>query len=207
MTKEQMNKIISQYEGEELGSSDTTWEGTQFDDRSAVINYSLVRHYKPKVIVEFGTRTGRCTHDILKALLKNGGKFDFHPYELEDENRQIAQENIELIFGDKAVIIGGDITKTTDIPDNIDYLFIDNYHDMETTKWVFDTLIKKCVNGCLVQIHDIPLKGDFEVGKSGFIETSYIVDLHKDGKLPLEKLYWTYEEGGRMESSWWIYQS
>ena len=43
-------------------------------------------------------------------------------------------------------------------------------------------------------------------GEKGLLpETNYMVELQKQGKLPLTKMYWTWEEGEKMESSWWRY--
>jgi predicted O-methyltransferase YrrM len=206
MNKIDIDNMVEKYKDENL-ESNLGWlnHTTQYDDRSARINYSFIRDRKPKVVVEFGARTGRCTHDILKALLKNGGKFIFKSYEIEDDLRPVAQKEIDRIFGDKSITIGGDITKATDLPDKIDYLFIDNYHDKVTTEWVFNTLIKKCVKGCLVQMHDVRLIGDYEAPYGGIQEEAqYLVDMHKDGTLPLEKLYWGYEYEAPIESTWWI---
>jgi predicted O-methyltransferase YrrM len=178
---------------------------TQFDDRSALINYCVIREIKPTVIVEFGTKWGRCTHDILLALLKNSNDFVFKPYELENDMRKQSQENLDKAFGDQAPIIGGDITLATDIPKNIDYLFIDNYHDRETTKWVFQHLIPQhCHSGTVVQIHDLPFSGDNWHSNKAFLEEgNYMFELYKNGKFPLKKIYFTYEEGNKMESTWW----
>jgi predicted O-methyltransferase YrrM len=208
MDKKEIDKLIEKYTSHgEVTSNIIEWNSSQFDDRSAHINYSMVRHFKPKVVVEFGSRTGRCTNDILKALIDNGGKYTFKSYELEDDLRKEAQKNINKRFKKNAIKIGGNIIEATDIPDNIEYLFVDNYHDTVTTEWLFNTLIKKCVPGALVQIHDIPLKGDFEIAKPGvFDETNLIVSMHHSGTLPLEKLYWIAEEGEGYESSWWIYK-
>lgn len=208
MTKQEIDALIDKYKDEDLGSAYETWDSqsSQYDDSSARINYSMVREYKPKVIVEFGARTGRCTHDILKALIKNGGDYTFKSYELDDTLRESAQKNINKKLGKKAITIGGDVMKATDIPDGIDYLFVDNSHDEETTKWLFDTLIKKCKLGALIQIHDVPLRGDFEKTKDGaFPETDLIIEMHKACTLPLEKVYWTSEYSG-WEASWWIYK-
>lgn len=210
MTREEIDSLVETYARTEgVGSTINEWTSSQFDDRSAEINYSLIRHFKPKTVLEFGARTGRCTHDMYRALLKNGGKFKLKSYELQDDLRADAQNRLNAIYGETAPAIGGDVMKAKDLPKSIDYLFVDNSHDIDTTKWVFEDLLKRCVEGCLVQIHDIPFHGDFEIGKTDgvFPESHYIVNLHKAGLLPLKKLYWTFEEGGRMESSWWIYQS
>jgi predicted O-methyltransferase YrrM len=198
MYKNEVEQLVKEYATKEgIGSEIETWlaHSSQYDDTSAAINYSFVRHFKPKVVVEFGTRTGRCTHDILRALLKNNQPFIFKPYELEDENRKIAQDEIDRIFGEESVQIGGDIIKANDIPDNIDYLFIDNYHDEETTNWVFDYLIKKCSPNALIHIHDLSIGGNFGEGgefkvlADSFIEQDMIIEQGKNGTLPFEKLF------------------
>lgn len=202
-----MQKLVEQYPLEIHGkwSPNGGPYNTMYDNRSAQINYAIIRHFKPKIVVEFGANLGRCTHDILLAMLDNGGGL-LQSYELDENKRLIAEGLLNDIFG-KKIKLGGDITKAKDIPNNIDYLFIDNDHDMKITKWVFKTLIKKCRPGAIVAIHDLPLKGDFQKGKDGgFEETEYIIKLHNQGKLPLEKLYWTWEENGGGESTWWTYR-
>lgn len=203
MNRTEIDQLVEQYSRGD-GFDPKFLVDHQYDDRSADINYALTRHFKPEVIVEFGTRNGRCTHDIIKALQKNGKPFIYKPYELEDHHRTQAQLVIKVLK--ENIEVGKDIMEATDIPDGIDYLFVDNYHDIETTAWVFKTLIKKCKPGALVHFHDIPLFGDFKIGKDTFPETHIMVDLHKTNELPLEKLYWTWEEGNGMESTWWIYK-
>jgi predicted O-methyltransferase YrrM len=204
MNRDEVDDIVALYV-QELDTSVANWPSTQYDDRSAKINYSFIRHFKPKVVVEFGSNTGRCTYDILRALIQNGGEFTFKSYEVNAERRLSAQSRLNESFGDKSIQIGEDITKANDVPQGIDYLFIDNNHDLETTRWAFDTLLKRCVPNCLIQIHDIPLRGNFEVRPEGrnFEEVAYIIDLQKEGKLPFKKEYWTWEENTRAESSWW----
>lgn len=203
MNKTQIDQLVEKYSRGD-GFDPVFPIDHQYDDRSADINYALTRHFKPQVIVEFGTRNGRCTHDILLALQENGKPFIYKPYELEDAPRKLAQKVVNKL--DKSIKIGGDIMEAIDIPDGIDYLFVDNYHDEKTTKWVFKTLIKKCKPGALVHFHDLCLEGDYIIGKENFPEVNIMVELHKKGKLPLEKLYWTWEEGKQWESTWWIYK-
>ncbi len=206
MTKEEIDKICDKYRSELTTTLGWCGGTTQYDDRSALINYALIRERKPKVVLEFGSHTGRCTHDILQALLKNGKKFDFRSYEINPDDRATAQREIDRVFGDKAIAIGGDVM-TSKLPNKIDYLFVDNCHDLETTKWVFDVLLKHCIPGCMVQIHDVQLVGDFEKGRDGSLEEQdLIVQLHNEGTLPIKKLYWSWEEGTRLESSFWIYE-
>lgn len=209
MNKLRIDRLIQRYAGKEkVGSSLAMWSEqfgvSQYEDRSSKINYSFVRHLQPRVVVEFGTLTGRCTHDILRALIKNNQSFTFKAYEKEEDSRKRTQGNIDSIFTEGIIKIGGDITTATDIPIGIDYLFIDNSHDKEIAKWVVEKLLPRCKIGCVVQIHD----WNYPLGVNGRLldETEYFVDLYKKDKLPLKKLYWTWEsEEKRAQSSWWVY--
>jgi predicted O-methyltransferase YrrM len=207
MNKEEIDRLALKYEDEFFDFKRFPKHDTQYDDRSALINYSFIREYYPKTVVEFGAFKGRVTIDILRALLANKGEFTFRSYEKNPDYASRAQSYIAEFLKRKLKIYG-DITKAKNVPNNIDYLFIDNSHDKNTTKWVFKKLLKKCKKGCLVQIHDICFIKDFELGKgSGFYgEQEVIQDLYKKGKLPLKKLYWTFEEEGNAESSWWTYE-
>ena len=89
-----------------------------------------------------------------------------------------------------------------DIPNGIDYLFVDNDHDEMTTRWVFDTLMPwKCKDNCLVHFHDLYIEGDWKItsphGESVVIE---------DNKDVLSKVYWTWEEGTGRSSAWFQYK-
>ena len=206
MTKEEIDALVNKYQYEM--KTDSSWFGysTQYDDRSAAINYSLIRENKPKCVVEFGTRTGRCSCDTISALMMNGKSFLYKPYELDYGLRLATQAHLKIKLGID-IKVGGDIMEATDLPDDIDYLFVDNFHDEKVTMWLFDCLLPRCIPGAIVQIHDLPLMGDFQVGKTQSLpETDFIISLHQQGKLPLQKMYWTFEEGGAMESTWWIYK-
>lgn len=210
MNKVDIAKLVKKYALEEgIESSYDQWAhrgDSQYDDDSADINYSLVRHFKPTRVVEFGARTGRCTHDILLALLRNKLPFVFKSYELEDGMRIITQKNIDEDFGEGVITIGGDVTKATDIPDALDYVFIDNYHDMATTQWVFDVLLPRCKPGALIHFHDLRIKGDWKEDPGGFPdEIKLVISKAKKNGGPLEKLYWSWDNGGRWESAWFLY--
>lgn len=205
MNRQDIDKLVEQYSRGDgfIAHFDVDH---QYDDRSADINYALTRHFKPSVVVEFGTRNGRCTHDILKALRKNGKPFIFKPYELEDDRRATAQRVLEEKISGFDIQIGIDIMKADDVPDGIDYLFVDNYHDKITTEWVFSDLIKKCKPGALVHFHDLKIRDDFVIDAGNFDEVFVMEAMAKAGTLPLEKLYWTWEEGQRWESAWFTYK-
>ena len=207
MTRDEINKLIEKWGGSFSPQDYRNYFGdTQYDDRSAMINYCMIREHKPKVIVEFGSRKGRCTRDIYQALRDNGGEFDFRSFELEDNMREQAQASMDREFGN-VITIGGDVVNAK-LPTNIDYLFLDHYHDEVMNNWVFDKLLPEhCADGCIVAIHDIPIYGDYEFKGNPWDETALIVKKHQEGTLPLEKIYWTYEEDYTWESTWWKYRS
>ena len=225
MNKDEVSRIIKKYPLEKVIEPDSDPWMSQYDEISALINYAFVRNFKPSKVLEFGARGGRCTRDILRALLDNKKKFVFKSYELDNDLRKKAQENLNNEFGDKAISLGGDVLKAVDIPSGIDYLFVDNSHDGTTTEWVFKYLLpKKCKPGALVHFHDIQVVGDnvFNIGESNdWSEMKVMSDLDKKKKLPLEKVFFSWEhpalwysreQDGKLfkelrgSSSWWIYK-
>jgi predicted O-methyltransferase YrrM len=205
--KEWMDKLLAKYAHEELGSRLDQWGECQYDDISAMMNYCMVRHLKPKTIVEFGTRTGRCTYDILSALIENRRSYVFRSYEKENDFRKIAIENLRRMFKHYPVncVIEGDIQNyinnpsNLDVPTNIDYLFIDAEHTREMAEWYVKYLFNRVEVGGVIQIHDF-------AEKSGLEEINYLLELRKEGKLPLKPIYIAseYYDSG-VSASWWEY--
>ena len=213
ISKEDILKLLEKYPLDKIIPLDIKPWWCQYDAISHRINYAMTRQEKPSVVVEFGTRGGGCTFTIFKALLANKREFVYMPYELEDDNRQLSQHNLNEAFGKNAPIVGGDIMKTKNLPDNIDYLFVDNYHDYETTKWVFEYLLpKKCKKGALVHFHDLVIHGNFEFDMPNYDnippdgEQLYLHELNKSGKLPLEKIFWGWEHNVGSSATWWRYK-
>lgn len=202
----EVNQLIKKYPIDVNIEPDTQPWSSQYDQRSAAINYAMIRDFKPKVVVEFGSRAGRCTRDIHSALLENGGDFIFKPYEVKEATRRAANENLGVAFGKEAPKVGGNIMEAKDLPKGIEYLFIDNDHDEDTTKWVLKTLIPwNCKDYCLVHFHDVYVHDDWEFGTSHG-ESVVLGEMYKTGKLPFTKVYWTYEEGNNRTSSWFQYK-
>lgn len=207
MTKKQIDALVDKYKDDFNPKSYLNNFGdTQYDDRSASINYAMIRERKPRTVVEFGSRKGRCTRDIYQALTDNGQYFVFKPYEIDGDARAAAQHGLDGEFPGNGITIGGSILEEK-IPHGIDYLFVDHSHDEFMNKWVLDVLIPwHCAEGCIVTIHDLPLSGDWEIKDNPWQEAQLIKDRHLAGTLPLKKIYWTYEEGNQWESTWWKYQ-
>ena len=219
MTLEEAYDLIKFYPIDKIiVSGEPPWN-SQYDEVSAQLNYALIRSFEPTTVLEFGTWGGRCTRDILRALLDNKKDFVFKPYEIDGGKRETAQYNISQEFGDKAVIIGKDVSKAKDIPDNIDYLFVDNSHDAWTTEWVFDYLLpKKTKPGALVHFHDLQIgrvdgKLKFLIGESNnWDEMRVMQKLIDEGKLPLKEFFLAWENQFSYQgavysgsSAWFIY--
>lgn len=202
LTESEINDLIREYPIDVKIQPDTEPWASQYDERSAAINYALVRDFKPRVVVEFGARGGRCSRDITQALMDNGGQFIMRPYEVIDGYRANAQSNLNNFFGDKAPKVGGNILKAKDIPKGVEYLFVDNCHDEETTKWVFEVMLPWfCKPNCLVHFHDLYIEKDWEIS-SPHGESQVIAD----NKKVLSKVYWAWEEGNGRSSAWFQYK-
>ena len=201
LSKAEVNQLIKKYPLDKIIQPDTEPWGSQYDERSASINYALVRDFKPQVVVEFGSRAGRCARDITRALMDNGGYFVMKPYEKNPGLNKAANNNLEKEFGSGHPLVGGDILDAYNIPDGIEYLFVDNCHDDTTTEWVFSTLIKKCRPGCLIHFHDLYIEDDWHITSPH--GESQVIGEHKD---ILSKVYWTWEEGNGRSSAWFQYK-
>lgn len=223
LLKEDIDKLITKY----FVADEHTWPDwmsysnsqneVRYDYDSSKICYSLIRDFKPTNCLEFGTSFGHSTILITDALLKNGTPFDFMGFEMVEGLYDKTVAN--LTKRHKKVIptiIKGDITKyLEEIPDNLDFVFIDSNHEEGSTQFYVDCIFPKIVSGGLVAIHDFAVtdvggewQGKGTDGAPGLPETGILMDLQKKGELPLEKLYWTYPDsarwGGSWEGSWWI---
>lgn len=179
----------------------------RYDKESSAVLYSLIRQFEPMNCLEVGAYVGGATHVIMKALQKNATPYLFIASEKDDILRKETEKNLLKECGIVPFLIG-DITKNLHlIPDYIDFLFLDTNHDLSTTQWIFSNLIPRVKENSLVAIHDFPAEdreGEWILKPNPFPEAEYIVSLHKESQLPLEKLYWNYGEGGGKEASFWI---
>ena len=199
MDREQIDKLIQKY------ISDFTLAGgleRRIDDRSLSIIHAIVRKYKPKTCLEIGTWLGGSTCTILFALLKNKKKFKFIASEIEDGLRIATKENVLRVCGKVPQLIG-DITKEFDkVPQGLDFLLSDTNHDEETIDSIIKNIFPKLKDGAWVIFHDWAVKeengkwlGKGIDGIGSWPETEYLINLYKQNRLPLERVYWTYENG------------
>lgn len=190
----------------------------RYDPDSSAILYSLIRKYKPKRCLQIGTWEGGSASIIVAALEKNGGKYTYVASELLDDKREATQWHIFEHLGVVPAMIG-DITQARSIPDDLDFIFVDTNHDLDTTKWILKNIFPKLKKGALVFFHDWAVEevdgeliGKGEGGQGGWPETTHLMELITNGKLPLEKIYWTWHNPAwetmskEWESAYWIWR-
>lgn len=208
MTNEEMSQLVNKYFNVEGYTFPDHFEHRVDADSSAVI-YSMVRENKPTNVLQIGCWEGGTTSVIMAALLKNEKPFNFLASEiLSDKVEHTALHCVEK--NNQSPIIIGDITKSLDrIPEKVDFLYHDTDHDFDTTKWVLDNIFPKLKEGALVIFHDwaVEDKDGKWIAKGGaWPETEYMIKLHEEGKLPLEKVYWNYHNPGQWETGVFTYK-
>jgi cephalosporin hydroxylase len=175
-----------------------------------IIDY--ISRFKPINALEIGSWDGGSTIAIVSALLGNGLPFKFISSELLDEKRENTRINVLGATGYEPKMIG-DITKNLEeIPDKLDFLFVDTDHDLETTKWILKNIFPRLKDKALVIFHDWAVAeiegkwiGKGAGGVGGWPETQYLMELHEQGKLPLKKLYWNWESTRSWETGFFEY--
>ena len=137
---------------------------SDFDSRYL---YSVVREYKPKTIIDFGTREGKTTSCIINAVVKNlteeDSKIKYYIFEKDIPFLNLVKTYMDDIIGinnlqNKIEAFVDDNIITSDVVnriENVDLLFIDANHDYILAKWYIDYLFNKVNIGGLIHIHDI----------------------------------------------------
>ena len=141
----------------------------QQDDSTAIeeklIIYSLIRAIKPDVCIETGTHKGKTSLYIAQALYDNkkGHLWTAEPFE------PFASEAIRYFnrYPDLKEFITFKKIEGKDLKvDNIDFAFIDSYHEeevvLEEIKYLFPRLSKNAI----VIFHDCSLKKINEVNRA-----------------------------------------
>lgn len=179
------------------------------DDDSLRVIYSFVREYKPVSSLQIGCWEGGTTSPILAALIKNKKLFKFVASELLDDKREKTRIHC-LQKNEQEPIMIGDITKNLkSVPKEIDFLFHDSDHDALTTKWVIENIFPRFKKGALLIFHDWAVvdKDNVWIPKDGcWDETKILCELHNQGALPFEKVYWNYTNPGSWETGVFTWQ-
>lgn len=224
LTKIEIDELINKYYGAdghvwpEWMSYANSENEVRYDYDGSKICYSLVREFKPTNVLEFGTSFGHSTVFITDALLKNELPFKYIAFEMERDLWVKTSDNLARRHGVVLpLLVNRNIMEcAADIPDNLDFVFIDSNHEQASTDWYIEHIFPKIVPGGLVAIHDFAVtedengewRGKGADGSGGLAETQILMDLQKEGKLPLEKIYWMYPDseawGHAWEGSFWI---
>lgn len=207
MTNEEIDALVEKYwKPINYSFAEEDFEH-RFEETSSAMMYSLIREYKPSNVVALGTSFGGSTCIIMSALIKNRKKFEYLASEIADDLRELTKKHVMKKCG-KVPILIGDLTKYENYPDEIDFLFHDTNHDKETTQYVFKHIMPKVKKGGLVIFHDWPVgeqpNGEWVAKEGMWPETQYMLELRKKGRLPLEKVYFNWELGSRLETGVFI---
>ncbi len=206
MKLEEMSALVSKYFDKEGYVFPDHFEH-RFEKVSSAMLYSMIREYKPKTVLEVGSSHGGSGCIIMSALLKNDQPFEFYSSEIDDDLRKEAEGHIKEKCG-QAPIMLGDITKELDKIPELDFLFVDNDHDLPTTKWIVKNLFPLVKKGGIYAMHDWPVveeEGVFLSKDSGrWPETDYLMGLHTKGRFPFKKLFWTWKVTGEEETGFWV---
>lgn len=203
MTNEEIDALVEKYwKPINYNFADEDFEH-RFEEVSSGMMYSLIREYKPTNVVALGTSYGGSTLIITAALLANKLPYTYLASEIADDLREQTRTHVIQKYGVAPTLIG-DLTKHTDYPDEIDFLFHDTNHDWDTTKWVFKNIMPKVKKGGLVIFHDWPVgeqpNGEWVAKEGMWPETKYMLELKQKGLLPLEKVYFNWELGTLLET-------
>ena len=152
LTKNEINDLADKYWWKPIYEFPGHFEH-RLDKICSRILYCLLRKYKPKVCMEFGTSAGGTSCVIISALQANGEDFKFVGFEKLESLRKDTETHIEEKCGQKIEIFG-DITENIDkIPQELDFVFIDpdwditkdeNEQDlMDIAKWTYENIIPR----------------------------------------------------------------
>lgn len=124
-----------------------------FEHEDAFVYYSLIRHFKPKRILELGT--GFSTRIATEAMRKNG---EIRIVTI-DENPEKGVLNKEAIYSGKVIFFNRkfesvDFHFVSELEEN-DILFIDGLHDKKQFEQFREEIHPFLKRGVLVQFHDI----------------------------------------------------
>ncbi|WP_304452752.1 class I SAM-dependent methyltransferase [Nocardiopsis sp. YSL2] len=124
----------------------------QLDDLEAEITYLLLRERRPDTVMELGTFHGWSTTWILSALRDNG-RGTLHSFDIVDN--VVANVPEELALG-RWEFHKGDVRQNmAEVPEGIDYLFVDAAHNGRFAKWYLNELFPRVAPGTPVSVHDV----------------------------------------------------
>ncbi len=209
MTVEEINLLVKDFFDKEMAPPNPDYEHRVDPDSEKQI-YSMIRKFKPETLLEIGSSHGGSTSVIMAAIQKNGNAKGFTSSELLDDLRTEAEINVLRACGGESPVFIGDITKNLHrVPEQLDFLMVDNDHDLATTVWIFEHILPRVKKGSLIVFHDWDIWEDdkglhYKGGeKPSWQETEMMANMYIQGVLPMEKVFWTYNNPGVWETSFW----
>ena len=118
----------------------------QLDDIEAELTYLRLRELRPETVVEIGTFHGWSTTWLLSALRDNGS------------GRLLSYDVVDHVLksvpaDDRWTFTKGDV-RTAQLPEEIDYLFLDAAHSASFARWYIGALFGR-LTGTPVSVHDV----------------------------------------------------
>jgi predicted O-methyltransferase YrrM len=127
------------------------WMNPMLDDVEAELTYLLIRDRRPESVVEISPFRGWSTTWILRALRDND-KGTLVSFDLIEHARRFVPAEL----AEPWVLITGDVRdKAPDIPDQIDYLFLDSDHRRAFAEWYLAELVPHLAPDAMVSVHDV----------------------------------------------------
>jgi predicted O-methyltransferase YrrM len=138
----------------------------QFDDIESEISYLLVREARPDTVVEISPSAGWSSSWLLHALEDNGSG-TLHSFDMvDDASRALPPE----LTNGRWQFVKGDVRRmVAQLPDRIDYLFMDSDHSESFAHWYIKTIVPRVRSGGIMSVHDVfhtsdPCSHDYEGG-------------------------------------------
>ena len=139
-----------------------------YGDIECELTYLLLRETSPKTVVEISPYYGWSTSWILHGLRDNGLGHLYSFDQLFDFPGSKSSPLIELpclstlpenLTESRFTLTEGDVREQINMPDQIDYLFIDSEHTAEFAKWFIRELFPRITKGSVISVHDIEGNG------------------------------------------------
>jgi len=153
MTQEEIIDIWNQYKNE------FDWEKLNdelfgmFQQIDSEFLYALVRHIKPKKIIEFSPHKGFTTTIMMQAATRNNTETSIYSYDLIEDSNNL---DCKGLLSRKLIV--GDVTERLNPKEvnDCDFLFIDSDHSYNFGKWYAQALLPRLKPGTIICIHDWP---------------------------------------------------
>lgn len=143
--------------------------GSMYHEEERRILFLLVRHFRPKVVVEFSPNKGWSTLHLAHALEINGAGH-IYSFELDPANIAAAQQTLSAYgLAHRVTFHVGDVRKTLPpvlptLRRPIDFLFVDSHHGHDFARWWLDGILPAVRPGALVHVHDVEYSHQFGWG-------------------------------------------